>query len=232
MLIQVSRLFSVMAVSLCFLCCVQAAGADARPEESIVYDIKPLGGRAEYQDFGLVDLDGRQVKLVVFTTRVMGFKDIEKIYGDPQTLLPVRVEREIRRWISRESIVEAYDQKAFTVTIRKFKGDKKIGEQVLSADGPIYNAILLPFYLRKTLDAKVGWSFLFRLPQRFEATLVSIDAIDVGGKAFSAYHFTGVPDKFEIWISDDDLRVPVKIKGKGGFIYTLMMKEHNMSPVH
>ena len=79
---------------------------------------------------------------------------------------------------------------------------------------------------------KVGWSLIFRLPQKYEARLVSLDEIKVGGRKFSTYHFTSIPDKFEIWISQDYVRIPLKIKGKGGFNYTLLMKEHNMPSVH
>jgi hypothetical protein len=43
---------------------------------------------------------------------------------------------------------------------------------------------------------------------------------------FKAYHFTSTPKKFEIWISKDDYRIPVKIKGLGGYNYTMLMKNH------
>ena len=94
--------------------------------ESITYVIKPLGGEAEYSDLGLTDLEGRKVKLTVFKTHVLGFKDTEKIYSDQETFLPIRVERDVRKWLGRESIIEEYDQSAFKVTITKFKGKKKI----------------------------------------------------------------------------------------------------------
>jgi hypothetical protein len=199
--------------------------------EGIVYVIKPLGGKAEYLDSGSTVLEGRQVQLTVFKTDVFGFKDTEKIYSDPETFLPVRVERDIKGWFGQENIVEAYDQKDFTVTITKFKKDKKVSEQVLTADGPIHNAILVPFYLRKVPDLKVGWSFIFRLPQKYVATCVSTEEIVVRRKKFFAYHFTAVPDKFEIWISRDEPRLPLKIKGKAGFNYTLLMKSTTSAPL-
>jgi hypothetical protein len=42
---------------------------------------------------------------------------------------------------------------------------------------------------------------------------------------FRAYHFTSAPHKFEIWITADELRLPVKIEGAGGYPYTLMMNK-------
>jgi hypothetical protein len=200
--------------------------------ENIIYVIKPLGGKAEYLDLGLTDFEGRKVNLTVFKTNVFGFKDTEKIYSDQETLLPIRVERDVSWWFGKENITEEYNQKDFKVTIIKFKRGKKISEQVLSADGPISHAVIVPFYLRKVTDMKVGWSFIFRLPQKYEARLVSLDEVKVMGRKFSTYHFTIIPDKFEIWISKDDARIPLKIKGKGGLNYTLLMKEHNMPSVH
>src|SRR4030042_1044130 len=212
----------------CNILMIQEVPAYEYQGESIIYTIKPLGGKAGYLDLGLTELGGRKVKTVVFKTDVLGFKDTEKIYSNPKTLLPIRVERDISWWFSKENITEEYNQRDFKVTITKFKEGKKISEQVLSADGPISNAILIPFYLRKVSDMKVGWSLIFWLPQKCEARLVSIDKIKVGEKKFSTYHFTSIPDKFEIWISEDDARIPLKIKGKGSFNYTLIMKEHNM----
>ncbi len=217
---------------ICAALMIQNAHAESYQGENITYDIKPLGGKAEYSDLGLTDLDGRKVKLTMFKTNILGFKDTEKIYSDPQTSLPIRVERDIKHWFGRENIIEKYDQEDFKVTITKFKGKRKMSEQVFLSDGPIHNAVLVPFYLRQMSDMKVGWSFVFRLPNKFEANLASIEEVRVGEKTSSTCHFTGVPDKFEIWISHDDLRIPVKIKGKGSFNYTLLIKERNMPLDH
>lgn len=211
---------------ICAIFLTQSFPAYGYQGESITYVIKPLGGIAEYSDLGLVDVEGKQVNVTVFKTNVFGFKDIERIYSDPESLLPIRVEREVRWWLGKENIVEEYNQKEFKVTIRKYKGGKQVNEQTLSADGPIYNAILVPFYIRKVFDIKIGWSFVFRLPQKYEARVTSFDEIRVGEKKYSACHFTSIPDKFEIWISNDDARIPLKIKGKGSFNYTLLMKEY------
>ena len=196
--------------------------------EIITYAIKPLGGQAEYSDLGLTQLAGKEVRLSSLKTESWGFKDTEKIYSDPETLLPVRVERDVRWWFGRENIIEEYNQRDFKVIITKFKGNRKVSELTFSADGPIYNAVLLPFHLAKVPNPEVGWSFVFRLPQKFEAKLTSLEDIKVGEKIFSTYHFTSVPDKFEVWISNDTARIPLKIKGKGGFNYTLVMKELKM----
>lgn len=199
--------------------------ADAIPKELITYGIQPAG-KSEYADWGLTYVEGHPANLVIFKTQALGFRDTEKIYSDPASLLPMRVERDVRYFFKKEDIVERYDQKNFKVTITKFKGQRKISEQTISSDGPIYNAVLLPFYLRKVSELQIGWSFEFRVPQKFKATLISIEEIHLNHQRVKAYHFTSEPHKFEIWISDDQLRIPLKIESFGGFNYTLLLKFH------
>jgi hypothetical protein len=64
---------------------------------------------------------------------------------------------------------------------------------------------------------------MVRLPEQIKITLVSIENVTVPAGTFKAYHFTSEPKKVEIWISCDAARIPVKIKGFGGYDYTLVM---------
>lgn len=191
--------------------------------ENIVYLISPFG-KAEYDDFGVVDLKGVKVNLITFKTKVFLFEDTEKIYSDPESFLPCKVERDISGLGGKEYITEEYDQKKFTVTMKKFKAGKQISEQITKANGPIHNAILLPFYLGKRPDLEIGWHFIARVPSEFKVELVSIDEIKVPAGKFQAYHFKSIPDKFEIWLNKDIPRVPLKIKGKA---YSLLMKKRS-----
>ncbi len=129
------RIVAMIALLVCIISVAHDTNSYGDQGESIVYVIKPSGGKATYWDLGLTDLEGRKVKLTVFETHALGFKDTEKIYSDQETMLPIRVERDIRKWIGREYIIEDYDQEGHKVTIAKFKGKKKVGEQVFSADG-------------------------------------------------------------------------------------------------
>jgi len=205
----------------------QDAGSDPSYKgEKIIYGISPLG-RAEYNDLGTTMLEGRTVKFCTFRTKAMGFSDTEKIYSDPESGMPLRVERDISYWFSKEYIVEKYDQKNFILTIKKFvKGSEKLEEVVFKGDGPIHNAILLPFLMRQVSGLGVGWTATVRFPLKFEVRLASVEEIDTLAGKFKAYHFTSNPNKFEIWISQDPLRLPVKIKGAGGLGYTLVMESH------
>jgi len=200
------------------------ASANDYDGESILYLISPVG-RSEYKDLGTVDLNGMKVNLVIFKTSVMSFNDTEKIYSDPKTMLPYRVERDISWFMKKEYITEEYDQKKFTVTTKKYSGARLINELVIKADGPIHNAILLPFYLRRCSGLKIGQHFIARFPDKFDLELVSIDEITVPAGKFQTYHFKSAPNKFEIWVSTDNPQVPVKIKGTTGLKYALLMKE-------
>ncbi len=198
--------------------------------ERVSYLISPLG-RSEYNNLGLVDLNGKKVNLVIFKTKVLLFEDTEKIYSDRVSLLPLRIERSISRFWSKEYITEDYDQKKFTVVMRKFKGKKLVQEQFTQANGSIHNAITLPFYLRELPNLKIGWYFMARVPGEFRVELVSIDKISVPAGRFQAYHFKSTPNKFEIWINRDDPRVLLKIQGQGIFDYALLMKKYDLSSI-
>lgn len=206
-----------------------SAGSIDRGEfagERIIYDIKPVGS-AEYNDLGIVELWGKKLKLNTFRTRVLNFDDTETIYSSPESLLPLRVERDISMWPLKEKIIEEYDPDNSTLVIRKLKG-KKEEEQIFKAEGPIYNAVILPFYLRSIKELNPGWSMVVRLPQKFSVKLTAEEEIEVPAGKFKAWHFTSDPHKFDIWISKDKLRLPLKIKGAAGLGYTLLLKERTL----
>jgi hypothetical protein len=196
--------------------------------ERILYVISPIGV-SEYNDVGIVDLNGVKVNLVVCRTKILFFEDTEKIYSDPDSLLPIKVERNVSKLWIKEYITEEYDQEKFTVTLRKFKGDKVIYEHVTRADGPINNAVTLPFSMRKTEGLKIGWQLNVQIPtDKFKVELVSIDEITIPAGKFQAYHFISIPDKGEMWINKNSPRVTLKIKGKGLFNYILSMKRYSL----
>jgi len=222
------RVFCVLlfvSVIFCFGFSRDAVAGPSYKGERIVYAISPVG-RAEYNDLGTTVLAGRTVRLCTFKTRAMKFEDTEKIYSDPDTGMPLRVERNISYWLSKERIIEEYDQKNFILTVTKFVKGKKHELMVFKTYGPIYNAILLPFSLRQASGLSVGWKATVRFPLKFAVMLASTKDIETPAGKFEAYHFTSDPNKFEIWISQDALRLPIKIKGAGGLGYTLVMESY------
>jgi len=209
----------------CLLCA--SAYAQDFSGERIVYDISPIG-TSEYTDLGVVDFLGKKMRFCTFHTQVLGFDDLEKIYSDPKTFLPLRVERNISMLTGKEYLVEEYFPKDGVLITRKYKGGKQVDQYDFKADMPIQNAILLPFSLRREPNLDIGWSLTVYFPDKYKVTLVSIEEIEVPAGKFMTYHFTSEPHKFETWITKDDLRIPIKIKGAGGIGYTLSMKKHSM----
>lgn len=220
---SLKHIFSLL-VFFCFFCLRNIPAAEV-PLEKIIYDISPIG-YSDYQDFGLVPFSGSKANLVIFKTSVAGFDDTERIYSHAVSGLPLKVERDVSMWFHKENIVEDYSPSDNKVEITKFESGKETEKHIFKSDsGPINNGVLLPFSLRKVPNLKIGWSTEIRLPEKFTVKLVSKEEIEVPAGKFKTLYFTSTPHKFDIWISDDDLRLPVKIRGDGVFSYTLSMKE-------
>ncbi|MDD5166009.1 MAG: DUF2062 domain-containing protein [Candidatus Omnitrophica bacterium] len=213
----------LVTIILFFFSAVYTVNAAEYAGEKIIYAISPVG-TAEYNDKGYEDLNGKKVQFTTFATSAPGFYDQENIYSDPETFLPLRVERFISIFLGKEHIIEEYSPQKNMLEITKFVNNKKVEEYKFEKDGPIHNAVILPFYIRRVPALDIGWSFVARVPEQFKVTLASIDVVEVPAGIFEAYHFTSEPAKFEIWISKDEYRIPIKIKGVNGLSYTLLMK--------
>ncbi|MDD2751596.1 MAG: DUF3108 domain-containing protein [Candidatus Omnitrophica bacterium] len=195
--------------------------------EKIVYDVYAGWfhlGTSTYTRLPNVAMDGKEVAQATFETKIKGFYDLEKIYSDRDTLLPLKVMREIEGWGLKEKITEEYNQKDLTISFTKFTGSKT-EQSSIKTKGPIHNAVLLPFYIRKVANPQVGWSILAFIPQQFEIKLVAEEELKIPSGTFKAYFFKSVPDNFEIWVSADERRVPLKIKSSGS---TMVMKEYKL----
>ncbi len=197
--------------------------------EKMIYDIK-MGkitlGMSTFTHADRVKLDGRTVNLMIFETKLPRFTDTEKIYVDPETLLPVQVERDILNLFTREKIIEKYDAKEFTVNINKKRGDKE-ENIIIKKDGPIHNAILLPHFVRKAAKLDMGETLIANLPtRRYEIKLVSLEEITVPAGTFKTYHFESTPKKIEIWISADEQKIPVKIQTTATLGYVMVLREY------
>jgi hypothetical protein len=197
--------------------------------EKIIYDVM-LGnvklGTAVFHYQAKSELNSKPANFITFETKVVRFRDSEKIYSDPVTSLPLRVEREISNWPKYEKIIEVYDQEKFSLHIVKTESGHD-QELDFKKDAVIHNSILLPYYVRRISDPAVGWNFRANLPtQQFSIELVSIEEIKIAAKTFNAYHFKSTPERFEIWVSADEYKIPLKIKGVSGIGYTLVMREY------
>lgn len=201
--------------------------------EKITYEVK-FGsfrlGEAIFKRLENTILNGKPAVLMTFETNVSGFYDLETIYSDLTTFLPIRVTRKVRGLTFNEDITEDYDQKNFMLTMVKFKNNIKVDEEKFNNHGqPVYNAVSLPFYLRRIPDLKVGWSFSTQFGNlEYKITLSGKNNLETSLGAFEAYRFESQPRKFEIWVTADERRIPVKIKDTGLLGYTLTMKGYTL----
>jgi hypothetical protein len=197
--------------------------------EKITYVVKKgliQLGRATFSRTGELVYRGKPVYCMTFQTTVTGFFDLEKIYCDRDTFLPLRIERDVRQFPGRETIVEEYDQTRHTVTITKTRG-RKTDSMTIRKDGPIQNAILLPYYVRRIPEFGVGWTYVAHLPTKdITLTLVGMEEVKVPSGTFQTYRFESTPRQIEIWITADEKRIPVKIVGTGLLGYAMFMKEY------
>lgn len=198
--------------------------------EEIIYDVK-MGkvtlGHSKFTQIENVQINGKVLNVMVFETKLPRFTDTETIYTDPDTLLPIRVERDISNWFVREKIVEEYDQQEHTVSINKKRSGKE-QNSVIKKTSPIHNAILLPHHVRRLEKLNPGKILTANLPNRnYEITLTGTQDLTVPAGKFKAYHFESTPKQIEIWISADDRRIPLKIQSTSNFGYLLILSKYN-----
>lgn len=197
--------------------------------EEIIYDVK-LGkvtlGRSTFKHVSKVTEADTILHLMVFETKLPRFSDTETIYTNPETLLPIRVNRKILKILGSEEITELYDQINFSVTINK-QINRRLETSVIKKEGPIQNAILLPHYIRRIKGLKIGQIFKVNLPNRqFDIKLTSIEKVIVPAGTYEAYHFESTPKQIEIWISADERKIPLKIQSTSNFGYLLVLREY------
>jgi len=198
--------------------------------EKITYDVK-LGsmqiGKSYFSYISQEEFFGKTLNLMLFETQLAKFSDTEKVYSDPKTLLPVKVERKIKKWFNQENIIEDYNQANFTVKISKTSGNK-LDKQIIQKNSSINNAILLPHYLRRYPQLTIGTEINVNLPTReLTIKLIAIETITVPAGTFQTYHFQSTPKQIDVWITDDERHIPIKIESNGVLGYSLVMKTYS-----
>ncbi len=200
--------------------------------EEILYDVKLGRMHLGTSKFSRIENSNHQEKslyVMLFETKLATFFDREKIFTDPETFLPIIIERDIKNLFLRERILETYDQKNFTLNIIKNESGKSL--ITIKSTEPIQNAILLPQQVRRLPDLKPGLIFNVNLPnRRYKITLDSIVDVVTPAGTFNTYHFVSEPKQIEIWISTDEQRIPVKVQSTATFGYFLVLKEYKAAP--
>lgn len=201
-----------------------------RAGEEIEYSIN-MGnftlGTAIFKCLPNIQENGRVLAVMTLNTRLKTFRDEETIFTDALTLMPVRVYRDIKNLLKHDKINEQYDSENFTITVIKNAGQKEENRTVFKRDSPIHNPILLPHYVRRMSELKIGQIINANLAKRsYEIKLVGMQTIKTKAGIFKTFHFESNPKQIEIWLSDDKDRIPVKIQGLGMFSYALEMNKY------
>jgi len=204
-----------------------AAGPVYTPGETIRYQIKKMGvkvGDAVFKYHGPVDEDGRPLILLVFTADGFNFYDEEKIYADPQTLLPVRVERDLNIFGKKEKITEYYDQAGAAIRVVKTKKNGTVEEQILKKEGAVDNLYCFIYRYRAEGAFHIGEALQLRLPTKdVELKIVRKANIRVDSETRDSFFMESVSGEYRVWFSSDAERVPLRIDGAVGFAKTQMI---------
>ncbi len=222
----------LLAIVLAGVCAGSALATDApgalpfRPGETIQYDIKKLKmrvGQASLTFHGLVSLEGQSAFLITFTSKGVKFFDEEKIYVDPRTFLPCRVERDLNIFGKKERIVEHYN--AWEGTVRIVKTAKgKTSEQVIKRSVPLDNIYCFIFRYRVSGKFTPGETFQIHLPTKnvqFQAQ--GPRELQIGEKKISAHYLQSDPAQYRVWFDPGAHKVPLRIDGAVGFGKTAMI---------
>lgn len=203
-----------------FLCIV----AGFEQGEGFSYEVRYKGvkvGKSVLTFQGEDSINGKDVYHITFSTRVNAFTDVEELYADKETFLPVEVRRTLKRFGTfTTKIVERYDQKRFAVEIKqKTRFHKK--EFSIKKKSPIHNAILVTYFCR-TLEAFDKMKdFRVNLPTaEFEVSFHGQELIETPLGKFQTYVFTSRPERFKFWLSADEKRIPLKIENPSGLDYS------------
>lgn len=205
-----------------------AAEAPFAPGEVVKYTIKKMGmkaGKAQVTFKGDVDLDGRKLKLIVFRSEGFNFWDEEKIYVDPESFLPVRVERDLNIFGKKEKIIEYYSPPNGKIRIVKTASGKTT-EEILDKDKAVENIYGFIYRYRMQGDFAQGRSLNIMLPTK-EVTIQvkKRQTIKAGGQTYEAYYMESDSKEYRLWFDASEHHIPLRIDGAVGFGKTAMVME-------
>ena len=151
------------------------------------------------------------------------FFDEEKIYIDPKTFLPLRVDRDLNIFGKKEKITEFYDARRGEVRIVK-KAGKKVTEQVLRKKGFLDNIYCFIYRYRAFGKFQIGDKFIMNLPTTdIFIQLFKKQKVKALGRTLDAFYMQSNPKKYRIWFDSGSGKFPLRIDGAVGFGNTSMI---------
>lgn len=218
---------SLLVMLMGLLCTTASAQNDLNDfiGEKITYSIKQMGmkaGEATLSYEGPSAKEDKDYVLIVFKADGMNFLDFEKIYADPQTLLPKIVERDVNIFGSKEQITEYYETETGKVRIVKtVKG--KTTEQVITKKGGLDNIYCFIYRYRRDADPKPGESLAVNLPTvDLKLKLKEKVKLSAAGKKYDAVFMQSDPVKYKLWFDTGKQKIPLRIDGAVGVGSTTM----------
>jgi len=199
--------------------------------ETLHYDIffkKIKIGTSIMKFMGEKQLQGRTVLYFTFQTSTPAFKDIEHIYAEKDSMLPLQIIRKIYQiGMPTIRIKETYNQKTGTIKIVKKNliFSKKI---IINKTPPIHNPILLSYYLRSLPQEEYAKTFKINLPLlTLKIEYAGIKEVKFRKKKNKAYVFNSIPkDRFILWLDTNKNKTPLKIENPGVFGYILLLNNN------
>lgn len=187
--------------------------------EKLYYGIYSAGlkvGSATITYLGPKVINGKVASFITLEARAPGFYDSEKIYGDIETSLPIRIEREVRLFGKDINIIEDYDHEKMEVVISR--NSQNADQEVIKSEDRINNIILLLYQFRYKKDYKCGDKLQFNLPTKQLEMLVDEERrIKVPYGRYDSIFIRSIPPRFKVWFRNDKDRIPLRIQGAIGF---------------
>lgn len=204
----------------------QSGGFPFEPGETVTYAIKKLGvkvGEAILVFKGLEQHAGQNYYHIAFTARAMNFLDEEYIFVDPQSLYPVRVERNLNIFGKKERILEIYDQAKSEIRIVKTVKGKET-QQTIRKNGAIDNIYCFLYRFRRETAIDQKGSFEMKLPTRdVVIEFVEQDELKAGGKTYQTLYLQSAPKEYKLWFDSGAKKVPLRIDGAMGIASTSLV---------
>lgn len=201
--------------------------------EKVFFDIKKFGvkaGEAELNFNGLVEFEGRKLVYIRFQASALNFLDEEKIFLDPETLLPFIVERDLNIWGKKEKIREEYFHQKGTVEITKTIGDK-VEKITLEPGYAVDNVYAFIYRYRTSGSFKTGEQLTMNLPTKQVALAMKENTrVKTVEKEYNAYFMQSDPREYNIWFDASARRIPLRIDGALGLGKTAMIMRSYEAP--
>ncbi len=220
----------VWFVALMFICILgnSAQGkklcSDSKYLPELVYDVRmgwfPFGDAKIIDRGEIVDKDDGNLRLIEVLVNTPQLKDRELIFLHPESLMPVKVLRDVYFMGRKENIKEFYDQDKGEITI--INGEKTTK---LNTDVPVDNvfSFIVRLYVNKSA-LKEGT--IINLPTgSFSLKLKGIGQVKTAVGKFDSIKVSTSPKRLEIWVSKRR-SIPIRISGAVPLLpYKLVLKD-------